>query len=118
MDAVAEPAAEIAGGEPPPPPDLQPLLQIELIHGADDEEGGKHAEHAELPDEGVPVLVLQRVVEGLVPGVEADVQPDLEKLEADDGDEQDAPGPAILRAEIRDRDARKLTGGIPKSSQD
>src|SRR4029077_10684300 len=110
MDAVAEPAAEIAGGEPAPPPDLQPLLQIELIHGADDEEGGKHAEHAELPDEGVPILVLQRVVEGLVPGVEADVQPDLEELQRDDRGEQDAARPAVLRAEIGDGDTGELAG--------
>jgi hypothetical protein len=93
------------------------LLQIELIDRADDVERGKQAEHAELPDENIPVLVLERVVERLVPGVEPDIQPDLEELEADDRDEQNAAGPAVLRAEIGDRDARKLTGGIPKSGQ-
>ena len=110
VGAVAEPAAEIAVGEPAAPPDLQPLLQIELIHGADDEEGREHAEHAELPDEGVPILVLQRVVEGLVPSVEADVQPDLEELKADHGHEQHASGPAVLGTEIGDRNAREFPG--------
>src|SRR4029078_11026562 len=110
MGAVPEPAAEIFGGEPAPPPDLEPLLKVELIDGADDEGRGKHAEHAELPDERVPVLVLQRVVERLVPGVEADVQPDLEQLQRDDRDEQDAAGPAVLRAEIGNRDAGEFAG--------
>ncbi len=58
MRALPEPAAEIAAGQPIAPPDLQPLLEIELIDGADDEEGGEQAEHPDLPDEGVPVLVL------------------------------------------------------------
>ena len=93
MRAVAEPTADIAAGEPAPPPDLQPLLQVELIDGADDEGGGQQAEDTELPDEDVPVLVLQRVVESLVPGVEADIQPDLEQLERDHRREQNLPGP-------------------------
>ena len=107
MRALAEPAAEIALGQPVSPPDLQPLLEVELIDGADDEEGGQHAEHADLPDEGVPVLVLQRRVEGVVPGVEAHIQPDLEQLEPDHRQQQDAAGPFVVRAEIGDGDPRE-----------
>ena len=108
MRALAEPAPEIALGQPIAPADLQPLLQIELIDGADDEEGGKQAEHPDLPDEGVPVLVLQRRVEGVVPGVELDVQPDLEQLERDHGREEHAPGPAVLGPEIGEGDAGEV----------
>ena len=109
MRALAEPAAEIAVGQPAPPPDLQPLLEIELIDGGDDEGGGEHAEHAELVEEGVPVLVLERVVEGVVPGVELDVQPDLEQLERDDRDQQDASRPAVVALEIGRRDMGKVS---------
>ena len=78
MSALREPALEISLRQPAPPANLQPLLQVELIGSGDDEEHGEDGEHAELVDEHVPVLVLQRRVERVVPGVEADVQIDLE----------------------------------------
>ena len=73
---VAEPVAEEPLGQPAPPADLQDPLQIELIDGDDDHRRGDHPEDRELPPEFRPVVFLQRVVEIVVPGVEADVEPD------------------------------------------
>ena len=108
MRARAEPASDIAVGQPAPPPDLEPLLEIELIDGGDDERRGEHGEHAELVEERVPVLVLQCVVEGVVPGIEFHVQPDLEQLERDHRQQQDAAHPAVFAAEIRGGDMREV----------
>ena len=109
MGALPEPAAEIAVGQPAPPSDLQPLLEVKLIDGGDDEGGGEDAEHAELGNEDVPILVLQRRIEGVVPGVELDVQPDLEQLERDHRDQQDAPRPAVVALEIGRRDMGEVS---------
>ena len=59
-----QPMIEIAVGQPAPPADLQPLIEIELIDCERRKGGGQNAEIAELIDEDVPVTVLQRVVEG------------------------------------------------------
>ena len=64
---AVQPMIEIARGQPAPPADLQPLIEIELIDREHDEGGRQHAEIAELVDEGVPVSILQRIVEAGVP---------------------------------------------------
>jgi hypothetical protein len=110
MRAFREPTLEIGLREPPSPADLQPLLQIELIDRGDDEEHGEDGEHAELVEEHVPVLVLERRVKRVVPGVEADVQPHLEELQADDDEQEPAAPPAVIAAEIGEGDAGKLFG--------
>ena len=100
--AVAEPVAEIARRHPAPPADLEPLVEIELVDREHDVAGGQHAEDQKLRDEGVPVAVLQRVVEARVPLVDQDVDRDDAELDRDDGGEQDASRHAVLGgAEIR-----------------
>ncbi len=114
MGAAGQPAPEIGLRQPAPPADLQPLLEIELVDRGDDEQHGEHGEHQELVEEGVPVLLLQRRVEGVVPGVEADVQPHLEQLQGDDHGQQPAPPPTVFAAEIGKGDTGKLFGRSPK----
>ncbi len=67
---VGEPVIEIDASQPAPPADLQPLIEIELVDSDQNQDGGQHAEITELVDEDVPVAILQRVVEHVVPGVE------------------------------------------------
>ena len=69
-----KPPVEIGLRQPTPPPDLQPLIEVKLIDRKKDKSGGQDAEIAKLIDKGVPILVLQRVVEGVVPGIEQDIQ--------------------------------------------
>ena len=99
---VVQPFAEIARGHPAPPADLEPLVEIELIDGKRDGAGRQHAEDADLADEAVPVLVLQRIVEAVVPLVHQDVDADQRELDGDHGGEQDAAGPFVLGTEIRE----------------
>ena len=70
MVSAIEPGAEILRGHPTPPSDLEPLVEIELIDRKHDVGGGEDAEKGELGHEGIPVAVLQRVVEAQAPLVE------------------------------------------------
>ena len=56
MIGAVQPFAEIVPGQPAPPADLQPLIEIELVDRKHDEAGGQHAKYADLADEDVPVL--------------------------------------------------------------
>jgi hypothetical protein len=85
---VPQPRAEVALGEPATPADLQHLVEIELVHRHHDVGGGEIGELEDLRHEHRVVLVLQRVVEGVVPLVEQDVDPDDPEVEGDDGDQQ------------------------------
>ena len=76
------------------------MIEIELIDREHDVDGGEHAEEQQLADEGVPVAVLQRVVEAVVPLVDQHVDADERQLDRDHGGEQDASRPAVLGTEI------------------
>ncbi len=67
---VIQPLHEIALRHPFAPPDLQPLVQIELINRERDEGCGQHAEITDLVDEIVPVAFLQGIVKAVVPGIQ------------------------------------------------
>ena len=64
---AGQPVVEIARGQPAPPADLEPLIEIELIDREQDKGGRQHAEIAELIDEGVPVPILQCIIKLVVP---------------------------------------------------
>ncbi len=101
MIGALQPMIEIAVGQPTPPADLQPLIEIELIDIQSDEKAGQNAEIAKLVDEDIPVTVLQRIVEPAVPLVEQHRERDQGEFDADDRRQQNAAGPAIVRTEIR-----------------
>src|SRR4029077_4979654 len=96
----AEPAAEKAPGHPGAPSDLEPLREIELINLEHDRGTGEHGEDGQLAGEGVPVAILQRVVETRVPPVYQHVDADVGEHQGDDGGEQSAPDPFLLGIEI------------------
>ena len=61
---------------------------------------GQHAEIGELIDEGIPVAVLQRVVERVVPLVDEDGHADHGQFDCDNNEQQDAAGKTVLGPEI------------------
>src|SRR5215472_14002128 len=97
-----QPAAEREVGHPAAPADLKPLIEIELIDREPDREESDDGEEERQLEEVVPVLVLQRVVEAVSPGVEHHIDRDLRQLEHDDGGKQAASGQFVLGAEIGD----------------
>ncbi len=98
--AALEPLAEKLHRHPPPPADLQPLIEVELVDGDENVEHREDAEIQELADEAVPVAILQGVVEAVVPFVEQHVDADLAELGGDHRGEQQASRPAVLGAKI------------------
>src|SRR5262249_1021138 len=99
---MIEPMAEIADRHPPPPPDLQPLIEVELIDREHYEDRREHAEIQKLANEGIPIVVLDGVEEPGVPLVDQHLDGDEAELSADHGREQDAPRPAIPGAKVRE----------------
>ena len=97
---VGKPTVEILPRQPAPPADLQPLVQVELIDREHDERRRQRAEEQQLPDEVVPVALLQRVVEPVIPLIEHDVDRHGRQFDGDDCAKQDAAGPAVLGDEI------------------
>src|SRR5918912_2045334 len=104
MIRAFEPVAEIADRHPPSPADLEPLIEIELIHREHDEHRREHAEIFELAHERIPIVVLDRVEETRIPLIDEYVDGDEAELDADDAREQDAARPAVLGAKVRQRE--------------
>ena len=98
---AVKPLAEIFGGHPVAPADLQPLIEIELVDRQHDQHGGQHGKDDGLPDKAAPVLLLQRVVETVAPQVQHHVVSDQRQLDADHRGEQAAAGPFVFGSEIR-----------------
>src|SRR5207248_11800251 len=82
-------------------PNLQPLVQVELVDLEHDGDRRQDAEVQELVEEGIPVPLLQRVVESIVPGVEQNGDADQAQLNRDQSRKQDASRPAILGSKVR-----------------
>ncbi|MCY1178220.1 hypothetical protein D9M73_185600 [compost metagenome] len=99
-------------GEPCPPADRQHLRQVQPIHRADDRHRSNPAEIQDQPPECLLVLLLQRVVEILVPGVEPHRDPYADQRQRNHGDQQ-SPGfdllfTAPVRRDHRPHFAKKL----------
>jgi len=104
VGAIGQPRAKVPLGEPSPPADQEHLVEVELVDGHDDVRDREPREANDLPDEDRVVLFLQRVVEGVVPAVEEDVEVDHAQRERDHDDEQPQRGPAILGGPVGARD--------------
>ena len=70
------------------------------------------AEDHELVAERGRVLVLERVVEARVPGIEQHRNADLSELNGKDGAEEAATSPSILGTEVRKRKPGYLSEGV------
>jgi hypothetical protein len=100
-----QPFTEVVAGHPAPPADLQPLIEIEVVDAERDADRCQDGEDAELPDERVPVLLLERIVEAVVPLVHKDIDRDQRKLDHDQRREQRTAGQPVLGTEIRRGDS-------------
>src|SRR5690349_10124569 len=78
-----QPFLEVSPRQPAAPTDLKPLIEIKLIDRKKDIYSGEDTEISELIDERVPVLVLQGIVESVVPRVEQNVYSDDRQLDGD-----------------------------------
>ncbi len=105
MIGAVQPFAEIMFGQPAPPADLQPLIEVELVDGKSDEARRQHAKDADLPDEHVPIVFLQAGIEAVAPLVQQDVDRDQCEFDRDHGGKQPAARPFVLGTEIGGGDA-------------
>ena len=105
VGVVGQPGAKIPLGEPAPPADHEHLVEVELVDGHHDVRDREPGEANDLADEDCCVLVLQRVVEGVVPAVDEDVDVNQAQRERDHDDEQPQRGPAILGKPVGARDS-------------
>src|SRR5262245_7004289 len=100
MLCAGKPPLQRSRREPAPPADLQPLIEIELINGEHDVDCREDAKVSELIDELVPVLVLQRIIKGVVPRIEKNVNSHDRQFDSDHRGEENSPCPTILGKEI------------------
>ena len=95
-----EPLPQVGLRHPAPPPDLQPLRDIELVNRENGVDGRQHAEEQDGTDESVPVVILQGIIKTIVPLVEDDLNRHERKLDDDHRPEQRPPRPAVVRAKV------------------
>ena len=96
MAPALKPAANQALGQPPPPLQLEQLLQIDLIDRDPHADAAEDGEHHHLAQEIRPVVILQRVEEIAVPDIDPHLDADLEQRQRDDGAGQQTRLPAFL----------------------
>ena len=84
VDLVLHPAVEIAVRHPGPPFDLEHLAQVDRVDREDDVEEGQPRELTNEWPERLRLILLQGIVEDVVPAVEADEQVDRREVQADD----------------------------------
>ena len=101
VGAIGQPGAEVAVGQPAPPADLEHLVEIDLVHGKEDEDADQPRDAEQLAAKGHEVLVLEGAVEGVVPLIQENGEVDHAEREEHDG-EQEPPGrPPVLREPVR-----------------
>ena len=101
VGAIGQPGAEVAVGQPASPADLEHLVEIDLVHGKEDEDADQPRDAEQLAAKGHEVLVLERAVEGVVPLIQENREVDHAEREEHDG-EQESPGrPPVLREPVR-----------------
>src|SRR5512143_2550545 len=94
ITSVGKPVAAILTRQPVPPAYVQQLPKIRPIDRDEYVNAGKHAEAQHQAQELIELLVLQGIVEKVVPLVDLDVEIDQPKHQADDEREQPARLPA------------------------
>ncbi|MNP31243.1 hypothetical protein D3C76_1243560 [compost metagenome] len=92
---VIEPTGKMLLRQPGPPANGEHLREVQAIDGAEDRHRRDAAEIQDQLPEGRAVLLLQGVVEILVPTVDPHRDRHAEQRECDDGDQQ-RPGLALL----------------------
>src|ERR1700733_14750785 len=101
VGALRQPAPQVALGEPAAPANLEHLVEVDLVDGKDNVKTGEPGESNQLVEKDGVVLVLQGVVEGIVPLIEKDIDIDDREVEHDHGKQEPARCPAVLRGPVR-----------------
>ena len=97
---IAKPALQVVAGHPGAPAQLQQLGQVELVNRNDDEAKRQVGKAPQLGPEHVGLLVLQGIVEQLVPVIEQHGHVDQAQIERDDGHQQAARLPLFFGLEV------------------
>src|SRR5260370_24707510 len=98
---VLEPVAREALGQPAAQANMQYSPQIGRIDTNDDKGQRESPEDRELSPEFGPLILLECIIEVIVPIIEANVQPNSDQVERDDSREQPDGRPLLLRPPIR-----------------
>src|SRR5690242_21687098 len=96
MNLAADPFLEIVIGQPAPPADLEHLIEVELVYSDHDEGGSQHCEVDDVAVERADILVLQGIVEAVLPAVVEDLEENQSQIEPDDRSQQAARRPPLL----------------------
>ncbi len=97
VGSFGQPPAQVALGKPASPAYLEHLVEVELVHGEDNEKTGEPGEANQLVKKDCVVLVLQGVIERVIPLIEKDIDIDGPEVERDDGEQKTPRCPAVLR---------------------
>src|SRR3954452_21687887 len=100
MVGVVKPSGEVSRRQPSAPADLKPLVQVKLVNRERDVESGQNGKEADLGHECVPVLLLQRVVETVIPLVQEHVYQNQRQFDRNDGRKQQTTGQFVFRTEV------------------
>ena len=100
VGALSQPALQVALGEPAASANLQHLVEVDLVDGKDDVKTGEPGESNQLVEKYGVVLVLQGVVEAVIPLIEKDIDIDDRQVEHDHGKQEPARCPAVLREPV------------------
>jgi hypothetical protein len=109
--ALRHPQRDIALRRPFAPANDQGLAEPVLPHAGQDRADRDEHEDDELALHRAPIARLQRVEEPAVPLIHLDRDIDHEQLGADDAGEQPARAPAVVRAEIGQREMEEGAQG-------
>ena len=97
VSTIREPGAEISSRQPAAPTYLQHLTEIKGINRHHDEKSGQDAEDAQLAKELAAIQFLKRIVERVVPFIDAHADIDVAEVERNDGEKKSPGGPFLLR---------------------
>ena len=70
VGAFGQPPAQVVLGEPASPANLEHLVEVELVHGKDNEKTGEPGETNQLVEKHCVVLVLQGIIKRVIPLIE------------------------------------------------
>ena len=98
---VGQPALQVVVGHPAAPAQLEHLGQVEAVNRNEDEGKGQVAKAQQFAPEDGFVLVLQGVVKHPVPVVDQHQHIDRGQIERNDGRQQAARLPALIRLKVR-----------------
>ena len=103
ISLVLQPVAQKTISQPAAPADVQYLPKVKRVDGNNDQQEGDDPENCELAPELRPVVLLQGIIEVVVPGIETDIESDGDQVQRYDSEQQPARRPFLVGIPIRPR---------------